>query len=95
MLAFLGAFFLLCSFYAPGYLRLRPQRDNRIFCSALLAFLAGLALLPGALLTALALTALALLALALSAALASLTALPLLIALIALFLIWVRLHGCV
>ena len=45
VLGFLGVFFLFCSLYTPGYLRLRPQRDNRIFCSALLAFLAMLVLI--------------------------------------------------
>ena len=45
VLLFLGAFFLFCSLYAPGYLRLRPARDNRIFCSALLAFVAMLILI--------------------------------------------------
>ncbi len=45
VLLFLGAFFLFCSLYAPGYLRLRAQRDNRLFCSVVLAFFAMLSLM--------------------------------------------------
>lgn len=36
--------FFLCSWYAPPYLRMRIQRDNRIFTAALLAFLAMMSL---------------------------------------------------
>jgi hydrogenase-4 component F len=39
VLAFLSLFFLICSFYAPAYLGHRPERNNRTFCTALLAFL--------------------------------------------------------
>jgi hydrogenase-4 component F len=34
--------FCVCAFYAPAYLALRPDRDHRIFCASLFAFL-GLA----------------------------------------------------
>jgi hydrogenase-4 component F len=37
--------FLLCSIYAPGYLALRPDRPNRVFCSSLLVFLAMMTLI--------------------------------------------------
>jgi hydrogenase-4 component F len=37
--------FLLVAFYVPGYLELRPDRDNRIFCAVLLFFLAMTSLL--------------------------------------------------
>jgi hydrogenase-4 component F len=37
--------FFACSLYVPGYLRLRPERPNRIFCGALLAFLAMMTLI--------------------------------------------------
>lgn len=37
--------FLACSLYVPTYLRLRPERPNRVFCGALLAFLAMMALI--------------------------------------------------
>jgi hydrogenase-4 component F len=37
---FISLLFLLCSLYAPAYLRLRQERANRIFCSCLLAGLA-------------------------------------------------------
>jgi len=35
----IGTLFLFCSFYAVGYLRIRNERDNRVFVSCLLAFL--------------------------------------------------------
>lgn len=35
-LGFNGLFFFLCSLYAPGYLTVRKQRPNRVFCSCLL-----------------------------------------------------------
>ncbi|MGE3807636.1 MAG: proton-conducting transporter membrane subunit, partial [Gemmataceae bacterium] len=34
---FLSLLFFLCSLYAPGYLALRPERSNRVFCANLLA----------------------------------------------------------
>jgi hydrogenase-4 component F len=37
--------FLACSFYAPSYLRLRAERSHRVFCAALLAFLAMMTLI--------------------------------------------------
>ena len=40
VLAFLSLLYLLCALYAPAYLAVRPQRRNRIFCAALLAFFA-------------------------------------------------------
>ncbi len=43
-LGFLSVFFLLCSLYAPGYLALRPDRPNRIFCANLLAMEATMTL---------------------------------------------------
>jgi hydrogenase-4 component F len=39
VLGFLSVLFLLCSFYAPGYLALRADRPNRIFCADLLVVL--------------------------------------------------------
>ena len=38
----ISVLFLLCAFYAPAYLALRPDRDNRVFVTSFLAFL-GLA----------------------------------------------------
>jgi hydrogenase-4 component F len=38
----ISVLFLFCAFYAPAYLALRPDRDNRIFVTSFLAFL-GLA----------------------------------------------------
>jgi hydrogenase-4 component F len=35
VLGFLAVLFLLCSLYAPGYLALRPERDNRVLCASL------------------------------------------------------------
>jgi hydrogenase-4 component F len=40
VLGFLSGLFLLCSFYAPGYLALRPRGGQRVFCAALLVLLA-------------------------------------------------------
>jgi hydrogenase-4 component F len=45
ILGFLSVLFFLCSFYAPGYLALRPNRKNRVFCACLLAFLAMMTLI--------------------------------------------------
>src|SRR5262245_32294478 len=39
VLLLVSALFLLCSIYAVGYLRSRPERDNRIFCACLQALL--------------------------------------------------------
>jgi hydrogenase-4 component F len=43
-LGFLGVFFFLCMLYAPGYLALRSDRSNRIFCANLFAGLAMMTL---------------------------------------------------
>jgi hydrogenase-4 component F len=40
--------FLICALYAPAYLRLRPQRDNRVFCTCMLVLDAMLALIAEA-----------------------------------------------
>ena len=40
ILGTVSVLFLLGALYAPGYLALRPDRDNRVFCAGLLAFLA-------------------------------------------------------
>jgi hydrogenase-4 component F len=45
VLGFLSLLYLLCSFYVPGYLALRPDKKNSIFCAALLAFLATMSLM--------------------------------------------------
>ena len=42
VLLVISVLFCICAFYAPTYLALRADRDNRIFCVSLLAFL-GLA----------------------------------------------------
>lgn len=39
VLATVSVLFLLCSFYAAGYLRSRPDRPNRMFCACVLALL--------------------------------------------------------
>ncbi|HEY8518259.1 MAG TPA: proton-conducting transporter membrane subunit [Candidatus Binatia bacterium] len=39
ILALVSVLFFFCSLYAPGYLALRPERSNRVFCACLLAFL--------------------------------------------------------
>src|SRR5438105_5194873 len=44
VLGFLAVLFLLCSLYAPGYLALRSDRPNRIFCANLFAALAMMTL---------------------------------------------------
>ncbi len=36
VLGFLSVLFFLCSLYAPGYLALRSDRPNRVFCANLL-----------------------------------------------------------
>lgn len=45
ILGTVSVLFLLIAFYVPGYLELRPERDNRIFCAVLLFFLAMTSLL--------------------------------------------------
>ena len=44
VLGFLSVLFFLCSLYAPGYLALRADRPNRIFCANLFAVLAMMTL---------------------------------------------------
>jgi hydrogenase-4 component F len=44
VLGFLSVLFLLCSLYAPGYLALRAERDNRVLCSSLFVGQAMMAL---------------------------------------------------
>jgi hydrogenase-4 component F len=44
-MAFTSVFFFFCALYTPGYLAAHPERDNRVFCMALLAFLAMLSLI--------------------------------------------------
>lgn len=39
LLGFISAQYLILSLYAPGYLRARAERPNRIFCAALIAIL--------------------------------------------------------
>src|SRR2546427_1462632 len=44
VLGFLSVLFFLCSLYAAGYLRLRRDRPNRIFCANLFVVLAMMTL---------------------------------------------------
>jgi hydrogenase-4 component F len=44
VLAFLSVLFLLCALYAPGYLALRPERQNRVLCASLFVLLAMMTL---------------------------------------------------
>src|SRR5262249_31023076 len=44
VLGFLAVLFFLCALYAPGYLALRSDRPNRIFCANLFAALATMTL---------------------------------------------------
>ena len=44
VLGFLSVLFFLCSLYAPGYLALRPDRPNRVFCANLFVMLAMMTL---------------------------------------------------
>lgn len=44
VLGFLGVLFFLCSLYAPGYLALRADRPNRVFCANLFAALSMMTL---------------------------------------------------
>ena len=41
MLPLTSLLFLVCSVYAPGYLALRPDRPNRVFCASLLGQVVG------------------------------------------------------
>jgi hydrogenase-4 component F len=45
ILGFLSLLFFLCALYVPGYLALRRDRSNRIFCACLLAFLGTMTLM--------------------------------------------------
>jgi hydrogenase-4 component F len=45
VLGFVSLLFLLCAFYVPGYLALRPERRTNIFCAALLTFLGAMSLM--------------------------------------------------
>ncbi|HTR55950.1 MAG TPA: proton-conducting transporter membrane subunit [Kofleriaceae bacterium] len=44
ILPLISAQFLACAFYVPGYLALRAERANRVFCACLLALLASMSL---------------------------------------------------
>jgi hydrogenase-4 component F len=44
VLGFLAVLFFLCSLYAPGYLALRTDRSNRVFCANLFVMLAMMTL---------------------------------------------------
>jgi hydrogenase-4 component F len=44
VLGFVSLLYLLCSLYVPGYLAERVERRTRVFCAALLAFLAMMSL---------------------------------------------------
>ena len=46
--AYLAVLFFLCAAYAPGYLALRAERPNRIFCSVMLVFFAMMNLIASA-----------------------------------------------
>lgn len=45
VLMFISVLFFLCSVYAPGYLRARAERPNRLFCACMPAFLAMMTLI--------------------------------------------------
>jgi hydrogenase-4 component F len=45
VLGFVSLLYLLCAFYVPGYLALRPERKTSVFCAALLVFLAAMSLM--------------------------------------------------
>jgi hydrogenase-4 component F len=45
VLPLVSVLYLACSFYVPGYLRIRGDRPNRVFCLALLAFLGMMTLI--------------------------------------------------
>jgi hydrogenase-4 component F len=44
VLGLISVVFFLCSIYAPGYLALRSERSNRVFCSCLLSALSAMTL---------------------------------------------------
>ena len=44
----ISVLYVLCAFYAVGYLRLRQERSNRVFCVCVLAFLGALTLVTWA-----------------------------------------------
>ncbi len=44
-LPLVSGLYFACSLYVPTYLRLRPERANRVFCGALLAFLGMMTLI--------------------------------------------------
>jgi hydrogenase-4 component F len=48
VLPLVSALFFACSLYVPAYLSLRPERPNRVFCGALLAFLSMMTLISEA-----------------------------------------------
>ncbi len=48
VLLVVSTLFLVCAVYGIGYLRLRSERPNRVFCTALLVFLALASVLAGA-----------------------------------------------
>ncbi len=45
VLTLVSVLFFACSLYAPGYLALRTERSNRVFCACLLAFLGMMTLI--------------------------------------------------
>ena len=45
ILPLLSLLFLACASYAPTYLRIRPERPNRVFCGGLLLFLGVMTLI--------------------------------------------------
>ena len=45
--AYLAVLFFLCAAYAPGYLALRSERPNRVFCAVMLVFFAMMNLIAG------------------------------------------------
>jgi hydrogenase-4 component F len=45
ILPLLSVLFLICALYAPAYLRVRPERPNRVFCAGLLLFLGVMTLI--------------------------------------------------
>src|SRR5260370_19622069 len=44
-LLLIGVLFFLCMLYTPGYLALRPDKPNRVFCGCLMLALAMMTLL--------------------------------------------------
>src|SRR5438552_5957321 len=45
VLGVISVLFLSCSIYAPGYLRVRSERPNRLFCAGMLGFLGMMTLI--------------------------------------------------